>query len=209
MCRLLVGVLLLVLFALAAAIVYLPWWGSVLVFVAVLLSIKPLGAWLLARLILAPLRLKSAVLRGADLLVNAVEPTAAPVHEQDDADDDEADVTPAAPLAWYWLDLTITPHLACGAKFTHWEPGDLSLAHPDAKPPSMKDKDEGPEDVGEVHEVQVWADGGFGPDEVGKYDGEQRVRLLACVQPEATVAKLRYYFEFVGEVSFPGMIDAG
>ncbi|MBI5831977.1 MAG: hypothetical protein HZB16_06660 [Armatimonadetes bacterium] len=207
MCRVLVGVVLLVLLALAAAIVYLPWWGSLLLIATLVLLAKPVGALLFARLILAPIRMKSAALRGADLLVNAVEATVAPTGVDEPEDDDEP-VTPAEPLAWYWLDLTITPHLAQGARFTHWEPGDLSLAHPDAKPPSMRD-DEGPEDVGQVHEVLVWSNGAFGPDEEGKYEGPQRVRLLAAIKPEATLAKLRYYLEFLGEVRFPGMVDAG
>jgi len=207
MCRLFVGLVLLLLLALAVAIVYLPWWATVLLVAAGVLLAKPLGSWLFVRLIVAPIRLKGSVLRGAELVVHGVEPTQAP-EPQPCTDDDDDEVAPAEPLAWYWLDLTITPRLAKGARFTHWEPGDLSLAHPDARPPSLKDDDE-PEDVGQVHDVQVWVDGDFAPDEIGKYEGSQRVRLLAGMNPDATLAKLRYYFEFVGTVRFPGMIDAG
>jgi hypothetical protein len=55
-----------------------------------------------------------------------------------------------------------------------------------------------------VRDVRLWAGGVWRPDEDGKYEGKQRVRLLIAVpQNFARRAKFRYYLEGFGSVSLP------
>src|SRR5262245_14109575 len=124
-------VLLLVLVGLVAGVVVairqLPWWGSVLLFVALIL----VGKWLIKRalknLLVMPFKMKGAVLHDASAQVHSVTPTSAPT-KTDASDEDEE--KSAEPRRYYALDVTIEPKPATG-KFSHWEPGELRLARPE------------------------------------------------------------------------------
>ena len=183
--------------------------GFVAVVVATLIGLKFVVGALLKKLFTAPFIAKGAALRDAQVQVHSVTPAAAPVYEaeEEDAEDEEEPEEPDVPRDWYHLDVTITPPVPTGG-FTHWEPGELVLTGPDAK--SSRDLDSMDEEAAEpVAEVEIWRDGGWRPDEEGKYPGPQRLRLLAGVPVGTRRARFRYYFEVFGEIDLPSPAVGG
>ena len=102
---------------------------------------------------------------------------------------------------WYHVHLTITPQ-GQSAPFSHWEPGELVLVSPSARPGAehLLDDDADDDEVGENEELRIWDVQEWQEDEEGKYAGAQRLRLLVGLQPEVREFRLRYYFEILGEV---------
>jgi hypothetical protein len=132
---------------------------------------------------------------------------------------------------WYTLDVTVRPAASGGGEctpFQHWQPTGLELVHIDKLPMSLDDDDDdGGDEYGacRIHHTAVWANGAFRPaddlgsardgdaededDEFddgelfGKVTGEQRLRLLIGVLPNADTLKFAYYFEQFGRVDVP------
>lgn len=205
-----------VLMALAVvAIKLLPWWAVVVGFVGVVLVVMVGAKLLIRRLFVAPFLAKGRALEGATMVVHSVEPGEKPswMEECDEEVLEEHGPEMAAMIsqewaeverearefqpAYHWVEATITPQESkCG--FTHWEPSELVLIAPEADP-----KDVEGEDVGDVSEAYIWADGAFHKDDDLKYEGEQRVRLLVGVEPHVRRARFKYYLCGLCEVEFP------
>ncbi|HYG78478.1 MAG TPA: hypothetical protein VEK08_25990 [Planctomycetota bacterium] len=174
--------------AVVFAIRYLPFWASLGIALLFLLNLR----FLVRYLFTLPFKAKGAVLRGASVRVNDVTSSAAPAREESGAEPPE---TPERDF--YLLDVTITPEPAKG-QFRLWEPGDLALVKAGSK---AGNDDAEPE--GEIENIQVWKDGAFVSDEEYKYEGEQRLRLLAGVQRGVKELSFRYYFEIFGIIKLP------
>src|SRR6185369_13953094 len=168
-------VLLLAVVGVGVAVKYLPWWGSVLMFVGLILVGKFVVKHLLKKLIVLPFKAKGAVLRGATAQIHSVTAVAPPAPGEA-AGDTEALADPdqaAGPRNYYQLDVTITPRDATG-NFTHWEPGELRLARPESRVGVEDETDDG---SCAVRSLQVEEEGQFKPDEGMKYPGPQRLRM--------------------------------
>ncbi|HVF09765.1 MAG TPA: hypothetical protein VNA16_03135 [Abditibacteriaceae bacterium] len=155
----------------------------------------------LKRLFLSPFLAKGAVLHDAEVRVRSITPAAAPPREVygDATDLEPGAAIEAGPRDWYALDVTITPQESNG-DFTLWKPGELVLVSPTAK---ANDPDDEGSTLGAVHAVEVWHEGRWQPDDPGKYEGPQRLKLLAWVQPGAHRLRFRYYFEIFGDLEIP------
>jgi hypothetical protein len=192
-------ILLSVVVAVALAVKYLPWWGSVLMLLGLLVAAKFAGKFLLKKLIVLPFKMKGAVLRGATAQVHSITPVAPPTATESD----EAEATAeAVPRHYYQLDVTITPKEPTG-KFTLWEPGDLSLMRPESGLGVDDDTDDG---SCTISGRQVEEEGQFKPYERMKYPGAQRLRMTLGVADGVTALKFRYYFEAFGEVRLPAPV---
>ena len=53
------------------------------------------------------------------------------------------------------------------------------------------------------YEVKIWDGTKFGPDDPGKYPGEQRLKLTFSIKPGASKAWLHYYAETIGVLELP------
>lgn len=190
-------------------------WPGLLVYLFILVLLGAIAKRLvvkgLQRAILAPFMAKSAVLRNAGVRVHSITPAPRPhkPHEfiAGDGHEEWEDVGDATQLReyencdFYFIDVTITPQSGAGSTFQLWEPGELLLVSGDTR--SITPGDDDDNDFGLVDDVMVWQNGDWTIDEIGKYEGPQRVRLHAGVPPNADSARLRYYFEVFGEVRFP------
>lgn len=213
--KLLGAVLLVLVLAMVLAVVAFNLWGVwgllgvIGMGVLSLFGLKLMVGVFLKKLFTAPFQMKGAVLRDAGLEVHSVTPAAPPAVPGAEAGEEEAEEAPAAEaLAWYHLDVTVTPREPRGG-FTHWEPGELVLAGPEAKGSEGLD-DLQEDDACQVEEVRIWRDGQWQPDEEYKYPGPQRLRLLVGAPPDQRRARLRYYFEVFGWIELPagGVLEA-
>lgn len=208
-----------------AAFAYLQWWQALIVIVAMIFAFFA-GMKLIIRsflsnigkAVMAGFELKSKVMQGATANVHSVEAAPEPpprIIEQDeddeddddeeDEDEDEADEKheEPRPLAYYRLDVTITPRMPDGP-MKMWDVGDLCVVDAKAPPLSLTPDDE--TDAGEgfhFHEVQIFESGRATPDEQGKYEGAQRLNVLVGVPPELRELKFRYYTEQFGRIILP------
>jgi len=180
----------------------LGWWALpvILVGFVVLLAVAKLVFFkLIETLFRMPFKAKGAALRDAKVTLHSVEPCAAPNPPADEPAEDDEQAKEEAARRWYALDVTIEPKPHGGA-FQHWEPGELILIKPDAKPGAD------PEDLGTTNRVELWRDGQFVNDEDCKYTGTQRVRIQMSLPPDIRKARLGYYFEILDPViDFPAV----
>lgn len=160
-----------------------------------LFVLKKLIGRLITKAFTAPFKAKGAVLRGATAEIHSVTPASAPVRREDDDEDPAAE---AGSLVHYLIDVTVTP-VPNDGPFQHWEPGDIRLVLPTAKP----DDTDGDDDDGVIHAVRIWQDGAFVDDEGMKFPGPQRLELHVGVAPTVREVRFRYYFELFGTVRFP------
>jgi hypothetical protein len=214
-----------------AAFVYLEWWQAMLVMALVTggimlglkLILRSFGN-MLGQAMIKAFEVKAAVMAGAKADVHSVTaapaPPPKPVDEEDDREDDEADYDdsdddddePETPrvLAWYRIDVTITPGPSEGS-MRHWDVGDLVVVDHAAKPLSFNlIDDDDADDPGEgfhFEEVQILEDGELRTDDEGKYEGAKRLNVLVGVPPELHELKFRYYTEQFGRVVLPAPID--
>lgn len=199
MVRILLALFVACLAALVAALVYLPWWGFLLVLLGVFLALMGVARLLTGRLgtmlFSIPFRAKGAVLRRAGVEVHSVEAVAAPEGVGDDEGGDDDD---GAPRDHYRIDATITPRPGPGP-FQFWEPGELMLVPADARVAL----DDMPEGAG-LTSIEIDSDGAFGPDEGMKYHGALRLRFAVAV-PRGWSRKVAfcYYFSKFGTVTLP------
>src|SRR5262245_15718663 len=110
--RILVALFLVCLAVLVAAMIYLPWWGFLLVLGGVFLALMGVGRLLTGRaavwLFSAPFLAKGAVLKKARAEVHSAVPVTAPDRSHDEQDD-------SGPRDVYRIDVTVTPRPALGA----------------------------------------------------------------------------------------------
>ena len=220
MCRWVMIAAIAVFVLLVLAVAAVVKWG-VSGFLLVILAASALGwlaralfPYLLSRLFMLPFRAKGAVLRGARVTVHSVEPAETgrateetiidaatgaiyPVHAETGG---SSGLDPS--LSWYWVETTITPTGMSGP-FSLWEPSELVLAGEKARSGSTT----GLEEVGTIADYRLWRDGQWTDDQIGKHPGEQRLRLLIGVPPSAPRVRLRYYFEILGSIDLPPVID--
>lgn len=95
------------------------------------------------------------------------------------------------------LDVTITPKGDATNRF--WEPSELILTSEKIR--SLADLEE--KSIGATHTVEVWDGAAFGPDDDGKYPGEQRLRIVFEVKPGTKSGWLCYYHEAIGQLELP------
>lgn len=212
---LLIPVVLLALMALPVVLVLWLGWEGLVVYVLVLAALgiiaKKLVAYGLRRAILAPFMAKSSVLKNAQVRVNSVEPAPKPQkspeliesdgHEEWEDVDDATQLREYENCNFYYVDVTITPQPGAGNTFQLWEPGELLLVDGDTQ--SIAPGDDEDDHFGLIEDVMIWQNGAWAVDQIGKYEGPQRIRLHAGVPPGADRARLRYYFEVFGEIAFP------
>jgi hypothetical protein len=173
--------------------------GGILIaawFVLVFLVKKLVGA-LFVLLFTAPFRMKGKALSGATCMMHGHTWAEKPADLEGDGEDDDegGNGTPARPLRYVWIDVTITPQPRTSG-FTHWEPGELMLAPLSMRYRGMDDLDK----CFGVREIQVVVDGQVREDGGTKYHGPQRFRILAGVPEDESVFKFVYYFEQFGEI---------
>ena len=222
--KLLLAVMLLFIVITIAAFVYLPWWGALLVVLAMFLIIigairyitRNLGK-MLGKVMLKAFETKSRVLRDAQVAVNHVEATLKPGPAEDetdeadvDDDDDEGDDadTPAAqlPRAYYRLDVTITPRAASGEGMRHWDVDDLRLVPFDAPKPALDlnpASGDGFQDGFNLEKIQVLENGQFVDDQQGKHEGLKQLRATVGVPMHVRRLKFQYYTEQFGSIDLP------
>ena len=199
--KLLVAVILLVVLECVATVLLyqaIGWLAIPAVLAAnlVLLSVlKKLIGRLITKAFTAPFKAKGAVLRGAKAEIHSVTPASAPQRREDDDEDSTGE---AGSLVHYLIDVTVAPALSDGP-FQHWEPGDIRLVLPTARP----DDTDGDDDAGTIHAVRIWQDGAFVDDEGIRFPGPQRLELHVGVAPTIPEVRFRYYFELFGTVRFP------
>ena len=175
--------------------------------------------------------MKSRVLRGATMTVHSIvpvpKPPPEPEMEDEDEEEDESDeetapaqiesatkpapetspkekeavelTEPEEPREYFEVDLTITP--AASGEGRVWEPSEFILTTEKLK--SLEDLEEGEKTVGSVEDVKIWDGSKFGPDDPGKYPGEQRLKIIFAVKPGTSKAWLHYYSETIGSLDLP------
>ena len=187
-----------------AAVKYLPWWGSVLMFLGLIIVAKFAIKHLLKKLLVMPFKMKGAVLRNATAQIHSITVVdASAAKSASDTDgESESNSDDSGARNFYQLDVMIVPQEAAG-KFTLWEPGDLSLMRPESGVGVDDETDDG---ACSIHNLHVEEDGQFKPYEGMKYPGPQRLRMVLAVQPGVAALKFRYYFEAFGEVRLPAPV---
>jgi hypothetical protein len=182
---------------------------------------------LIKRFALRLFSMKSGALRGATMTLHSITPVAEPVEEEMDEDEDEEtedepvedeeenedeeedkedeedekegedEDEEKEPRQYYEVEMTITPGEKGQGRV--WEPGEFMLASEKIK--NLGDLEE--KEVGTAEAVQIWNGSAFGPDDEGKYPGEQRLKVTFAVKPGTTKAWLQYYNETLGILDLP------
>lgn len=179
--------------AFLAAFGWVVWVALLVLVVALALS----GKYLFRQLLLTPFRMKGRVLQGAECRVLRVE-HAGTVPVEDGGEDGAPAVAHR-----YLVEAEITPKASGGGGFQLWEPGELRASVPGSRPDAEADEN----DLGSVGALQIWDGTSWVEDEGGKYPGPQRLRLTFDLPRPVDRFVLRYYFEDVGEVRTPPVID--
>jgi hypothetical protein len=204
---------------------------GLIVFPFVILALLWVAKWVIKNLVkkfaLSLFGRKSRALRGAAMTVHSIrvipeppEPESEPDDEEDEESEDpaligsdatseeknvESNEKPAVstekkePKDYVELDVTITPKPASCDAFTFWEPTEFILTSDKIK--SLGDLEE--KTIGDVHSVEVWNGSAFGPDDQGKYPGEQRLKIIFEVKPGSKSGWLCYYHEAIGQLQLP------
>lgn len=183
-------------FALKAFLAAFGWviWLVVLVLVVALaFSAKHL----FRQAVLAPFRMKGSALRGAQCRVLRVD-HGGTVPTEEGGEDGLPTVAHR-----YLVEVEIVPKAADDASFRLWEPAELRASVPGSKPDGASEE----ADLGTVSEVQVWDGSEWIEDDGAKYPGPQRLRLTFDLRQPVDRFVLRYYFEDVGEIRTPPVID--
>jgi len=161
--------------------------------------------------------MKSGALKDATVAVHSIVPVAKPPEQDEDEEDDEeegeaeedeetAEGSEAEeeeeeeeekPKAYYEVDLTVTPK--GGSSERVWEPSEFVLVSEPVKK-LMEIEEKG---VGSMQQVEIWDGVKFGPDDPGKYPGEQRLKLTVSVDLGTSRAWLQYYNLSLAALEFP------
>jgi hypothetical protein len=207
---------------LAVALNHFFGWKGLIVFPFILIALvwagKVVVGKLVKRFFLGLFSMKAVVLRGATMTVHSVTAVATPAEpgtsDEDSSDTEAADEAetdaedgheePAEeqeesgqPKQYFDVDVTITPKTLDRA----WEPGELILTT--ERISSLAELEDGEKELGTAGAVQVWDGSQFGPDDSGKYPGEQRLKITFEVKPGVSMAWLHYYNEPIGALDLP------
>ncbi|MBM3846743.1 MAG: hypothetical protein FJ405_10735 [Verrucomicrobia bacterium] len=149
--------------------------------------------------------MKSEVLKDAAVLLHSITPVAKPPQPErslEDADgapeEDESDPNEEA-SHYFEFDMTITR--VSGGDDRIWEPGELILTMD--RVVTLEDLSEGEKELGFSAAYQIWEDGAFVDDKVGKMPGSQRLKMTFAVKPRIQRGWLQYYDQPLCEVSLP------
>jgi len=210
---------------LAVALYHFFGWKGLIAFPFILVAAVWLAKIVISNLVkklaLGLFGIKARALKGATMNIHSVKsvpkpPEPAPDPEQesnkvgdadaeDEGEDEEADSDPdqpETPKDYVEVDVTITPRADAGDSV--WEPTELMLTSEKIK--SLTDLED--KEVGTTHSVEIWNGTAFGPDDPGKYPGEQRLKIIFEVKLGARDAWLHYYHEPIGQLKLPpGTID--
>jgi hypothetical protein len=207
---------------LAVALFHFWGWKGLVAFPFIILAFLWVAKFLIKSLVkkfaLSLFGMKARALRGATMNVHSIKSIPKPPEQEPEMDenDEEAEdgaqkeampvvetqpvvkaAKPEDPKDYVELDVTITPTAkACNSV---WEPTELILTS--CKIKSLADLEE--KDIGSVHSVEVWNGSAFGPDDPGKYPGEQRIKIIFEVKPVENTAWLHYYNEPIGQLNLP------
>lgn len=199
---------------LAAALYHFFAWKGLVVFALLMIgsvwAAKFLVKTLIKKFALGLFGMKARVLRGATMDVHSIKSVREPQEaaevseESQDADDGGtteknkvAKTGSETPKDYVELDVIIVPKSYAGDSV--WEPSELILTSDKIK--SLADLEE--KEVGTVHSLEIWDGSAFGPDDPGKYPGEQRLKIIFEVQPGANAGWLHYYNEPIGHLKLP------
>lgn len=191
-----------VLLGLGAAVVYLPWWASLLLVTTVALAAVATGGFLAKRFMHGLFEEKSRTLLDARVRVHAVQ-SAEPPKPAEDFDDAELAAALEAespPRQWLSVDCTIEVAASEGG-MTYWDPWELVLVAPDT-PPGMPDE-EAEDEIGEVHGVEQRDAEGRWVAVEDKLSGSQRLRLHVGIAERGLPFRFRYYFEVLPQSEEP------
>lgn len=199
----------------AVALYHFFGWKGLFIFPFVLVGFVWLAKIVIGKLVkrfaLGLFGMKAGALKGASMNVHSVRSIPKPVEpevesntvatgEEAELHEDPEETEP--PKDYLEVDVTITPK--GGGNNSVWEPGEFILTSEKIK--SLSDLEH--KEVGTTHSVEIWNGTEFGPDDPGKYPGEQRLKVVFAVTPGATEAWLHYYHEPIGQLRFPpGTID--
>lgn len=205
---------------LAVALFHYFGWKGLIIFPFILVALvwlaKVVITHLVKRFALGLFGLKAGVLRGATMNVHSIKSIPKPPEAKADRDeqnddesegvaeaaDDSAPDEPPAPKDYVEVDVTIAPGGKAGNAV--WEPTELMLTTDKIKSPADLEGKE----AGTTRSVEIWNGTSFGPDDPGKYPGEQRLKIVFEVNPGTTFAWLHYYNEPIGQLRLPpGTID--
>jgi hypothetical protein len=198
---------------LAIALNYFFGWKGLIAFPFILIALlwvsKIIIGKLFQRLLLRLFSMKSRVLRGAKLRVHSITAVAKPVESSDDSDVSDSDLVDVGqgddeivqeePSHYFDVDMTITPKESEQVRV--WEPGELILTT--KKLSSLADLEAGDHELGTAGQVLVWDGSQFGPDDPGKYPGEQRLKITFATKPNTSKAWLHYYDVPIGLLELP------
>jgi len=148
------------------------------------------------RLFMAPFKMKAQALAGATVSVHDV--TSIPNPDPDLIGDDDEDDSEGPELRYVTIDVTVEPPERTEG-FTHWEPGELSLAPQSVQIKGLDDLDH----CFNVVDVKVFNDGVEEDDEGYKYNGPARIKLLVGLPHGADAYQFVYYTEAFGMVEVP------
>lgn len=198
--RLILFLLLVMVAASVAAVVYFGWIAVAVIAVLLVImgiAVKLAFKKLLPRLLMLPFRAKGAPLRGAKVSIGGVNfrgrrKEAYP----DEADQPEAEDADEGPVYVYDIKATIIPNEAGGA-FKLWEPGTLEAHALDARP--ADDPESGSKAIGNVERYTVFVDGQWVEPEGDKFQGAQTLNLTFHMNKPVRAIRLRYYLEDLGE----------
>jgi len=170
---------------------------------------------LVKRFLLRLFSMKSSVLRGATMTLHSVTAVSKPkpdageeVIEVEGADGEVPKAAAESPAQaaepeevrhYFAVDMTIRPQ--DGQKEAHWEPGEFILTSERIK--DLADLEDSEKELGRTEMVEVWNGSVFGPNEEGKYPGEQRLKIIFAVKPGTSKAWMHYYDEAVGMLDLP------
>jgi hypothetical protein len=196
-------------------------WKGLLAYPVLLIGLVWLGKIVITKLVkrffLGLFGMKAGVLRGASMIAHSIVPVPKPPQPQadpedkpndaaeaDDADDDDgepdderADEEPAKPQVYYEIDITITPRRPDDDAV--WEPTELMLT----SQPINSLEDLADNEVGTTYDCLIWNGSAFVEDDIGKYPGEQRLKLTVEVTPGTRHTWLYYYQEKIGPLELP------
>jgi hypothetical protein len=200
-------------------------WKGLIAFPFIMIAVAWLAKVIVGKLIkrfaLGLFGMKSSVLRGATMNVHSMraipkppEPAIEPESDNETDDDDESNAEeensivastpeePESPKDYVEVDVTITPKDNAADRV--WEPTELILTTEKIK--SLADLED--KEAGTTHSVEVWNGTAFGPDDPGKYPGDQRLKIIFAVTPGMSRVWLHYYNEPIGQLTLPpGTID--
>lgn len=210
---------------LAVALYHFFGWKGLIAFPFILIAAiwlaKVVISSLVKKLALGLFGMKAGALKGATMNVHSIRSVPKPPEREVESDEDDSDEVeeledakdgeaedeseadePEVPKDYVEVDLTVTPRGdSCNSI---WEPTELILTSERIK--SLEDLEE--KEVGTTHSVEIWNGTAFGPDDPGKYPGEQRLKIIFEVKLGARDAWLHYYHEPIGQLKLPvGTID--